>query len=38
VEEVLHERRRWGFSDLESLMAFLRAELASGEEEPSDES
>ena len=32
VEEILHERRRQGFSSLEGLIAFLRAELA-GEEE-----
>jgi hypothetical protein len=31
VEEVLHERRRWGFSSLESLLAFLQAELAGAE-------
>jgi hypothetical protein len=30
VEEVLHERRRWGFGSLEGLVAFLRAELAGG--------
>jgi hypothetical protein len=29
---ALHERRRKGFSSLEALVAFLRAELASGEE------
>ncbi len=33
---TLHERRRKGFSSLEALVAFLRGELASGEEEPSD--
>ena len=27
VEEVLHERKRQGFKDLASLIAFLRAEL-----------
>ncbi len=27
VEEVLHERRRRGYVDLETLIAFLRAEL-----------
>jgi len=32
VEEILHERRRKGFSSLGVLIAFLRAELASGEE------
>jgi len=37
VEEVLRERRRQGFSSLEGLIAFLRAELAGGEEEPSDD-
>ena len=31
VEEVLHERKRWGFEDLDALFAFLRAEL-----EPTD--
>jgi len=36
VEEILHERRRHAFSSLEALMAFLRAELVGGEEEPSD--
>jgi hypothetical protein len=36
VEEVLHERRRQGFSSLEALIVFLRTELAGGEEEPSD--
>ena len=29
---TLHEQRRKGFSSLEALVAFLRAELASGEE------
>ena len=29
VEEVLRERRRRGFADLASLLAFLRAELGS---------
>lgn len=28
AEEVLHERRQRGFASLESLVAFLRAELA----------
>ena len=37
VEEILNERRRKGFSSLGVLIAFLRAELASGEEEPSDD-
>ncbi len=27
VEEVLHDKQRWGFSDLDELVAFLRAEL-----------
>ena len=36
VEEILHERRRKGFSSLEALVAFLRDQLASDEEEPSD--
>jgi hypothetical protein len=30
VEEVLGERRRRGFDDLETLMAFLRDELVVG--------
>jgi hypothetical protein len=30
-----HERRRKGFTSLGALLAFLRGELASGEEEPS---
>jgi hypothetical protein len=34
AEEVLHERRQIGFSNLEALVAFLRAELADGEDEP----
>jgi hypothetical protein len=38
VEEVLHERRRRGFSSLEALLAFLRAELAGMEEEAADKS
>ncbi len=29
VEEVLHERKRWGFEDLDALLAFLRTELDS---------
>jgi hypothetical protein len=37
VEEILNERRRKGFSSLGALIAFLRAELAGGEEEPSDD-
>ena len=28
IEEVLHERKRQGFPDLPSLLAFLRAELS----------
>jgi hypothetical protein len=36
VEEVLQKRRRRGFNSLEALMAFLRDELTSGDEEPSD--
>jgi hypothetical protein len=31
VEEVLHERRRWGFSSLESLFTFFQAELRGAE-------
>ena len=34
---TLHERRRKGFSSLGGLIAFLRAELARGKEEPSDD-
>jgi hypothetical protein len=37
VEEILNERRRKGFSSLGALIAFLRAELAGGEQEPSDD-
>lgn len=32
VEEILHKRRRQGFDSLETLVAFLRAELAGGED------
>jgi hypothetical protein len=32
VEEVLHERRQWGFASLEALLTFLWAELAGAEE------
>jgi hypothetical protein len=38
VEEVLHERKRWGFEDLEALFAFLRAELELSQKEQYDES
>jgi hypothetical protein len=34
---TLHERRRKGFSSLGALIAFLRAELARGQEESSDD-
>jgi hypothetical protein len=34
---TLPERRRKGFSNLEALLAFLRAELVGGEGEPSDD-
>jgi hypothetical protein len=34
LEEVLHERQRRGFDSLETLMAFLREELADGEGDP----
>jgi hypothetical protein len=34
VEEILGERHRKGFSSLRALIAFLRTELASGEEAP----
>jgi hypothetical protein len=37
LEEVLQERRQKGFGNLEALFAFLRAELASNEEEPSND-
>ena len=37
VEEILHERRRKGFNNLGALIAFLQAELSSGEEKASDE-
>ena len=37
VEEILHERCRKGLSSLEALVAFLRDELASDEEELSDD-
>ena len=37
VEEVLVERRRWGFGRLEEVMAFLQSDLAGGEGEGSDE-
>ena len=36
LEEVLHERWRKGFDSPEALIAFLRAELACGREEPCD--
>ena len=38
VEEVLHERKRWGFEDLNALFAFLRAELELSQEEQHHES
>ena len=34
---TLHERRRKGFSSLEALVAFIRSELAIGEEELFDD-
>ena len=37
VEEVLHERRRKGFSNLEALFAFLQAELACSSDGSTDE-
>jgi hypothetical protein len=37
VEEILHERRRKGFSSLGALVAFIRSELAIGEEELFDD-
>jgi hypothetical protein len=33
LEEVLHERQRWGFNSLEALVAFLQAEMLTGEDE-----
>jgi hypothetical protein len=27
VEEVLHDKQRWGFDSLDELVAFLHAEL-----------
>ena len=36
VEEIGTEYQRKGFSSLESLTTFLRAELAGGKAEPSD--
>ena len=27
VEEVLHDKKRWGFDNLDELLAFLHAEL-----------
>jgi hypothetical protein len=29
IEEVLHDRRKWGFSKTEELIAFLQEELIS---------
>jgi hypothetical protein len=37
VEEVLHERRQKGFSNLEALFAFLQVELARNPGESTDE-
>jgi hypothetical protein len=37
VEEILGERRRKGFSSLRALVAFLRTELAGGEEAPASD-
>jgi len=37
VEEILPRRRRTGFGDLEALIEFLRAELACGPNESTDE-
>ena len=28
IEEVLLERKRWGFNDLDTLLAFLREEFS----------
>jgi len=36
VEEVLHKRQRWGFGDLDALVAFLRAHLDDTAQFPSD--
>jgi hypothetical protein len=33
VEEILHKRCRRGFDDLEAFIAFMRAELAGGEDD-----
>jgi hypothetical protein len=38
VEEIWPERRKRGFSSQDALIAFLRAELAEGKDEPPDES
>ena len=38
LQEVFHERRRWGFTSLESLLVFLQAELADGEDGQTGES
>ena len=34
LEEVLHERYRRGFGDLESLLVFLKTKLFGDEDEP----
>ena len=36
IEEVLQERPRQGFDDLNALVAFLRADLAGGGSDPKD--
>jgi hypothetical protein len=33
AEEVLHERRRRGFTNLEALLVVLQAQLAEGEDD-----
>jgi hypothetical protein len=37
LEEVLHERRRFGFTSLKELVAFLESELDDSEEESTGE-
>jgi len=37
LEEILHERRRQGFDDLEALIEFLRAEFGAKREEANRE-
>jgi hypothetical protein len=37
VEEVLYKRRRRGYANLVSLIAFLRAELGEDDHQPTNE-